>query len=74
MSKHHIVGSHMLWLIYGLISEDKMRLLTSTADPYELTLSTGPSRYQSTQQSRNTPASGTSSPVVGGQVQVAVNG
>ena len=59
--------------IYGLISEDKMRLLTSTADPYELTLSTGPSRYQSTQQSRNTPASGTSSPVVG-QGQVAVNG
>lgn len=54
-------------------SEDKMRLLTSTADPYELTLSTGPSRYQSTQQSRNTPASGTSSPVGPGRGQVAVS-
>ncbi|KAL4233843.1 hypothetical protein ACF0H5_008519 [Mactra antiquata] len=41
--------------------EDKMRLLTSTADPYEFSLSTGPSRYQSTQQSRNTPASSISS-------------
>lgn len=53
--------------------EDRLRLLTSTADPYELTLSTGPSRYQSTQQSRNTPASGTSSPGGVGRGQVVVS-
>lgn len=41
--------------------EEKMRLLTSTADPYEISLSTGQSRYQSTQQSRNTPVSSISS-------------
>ncbi|XP_052807241.1 uncharacterized protein LOC128236422 isoform X1 [Mya arenaria] len=40
--------------------EDKMRLLTSTADPFEFSLS-GASRYQSTQQSRNTPVSSVSS-------------
>lgn len=40
--------------------EDKLRLLTSTADPYEFSLS-GASRYQSTQQSRNTPVSSISS-------------
>ncbi|KAL3883320.1 hypothetical protein ACJMK2_029595 [Sinanodonta woodiana] len=37
--------------------EDKVRLLTSTADPYELSLSTGVSHYQSTRQSQNTPVS-----------------
>lgn len=39
--------------------EDKMRIFTS-ADPYEFSLSPGQSRYQSTQQSRNTPASSVS--------------
>ena len=40
--------------------------MTSTADPYEFSLS-GASRYQSTQQSRNTPVSSVSS--AGGQPQ-----
>ncbi|CAG2231539.1 Uncharacterized protein C11orf65 homolog,Uncharacterized protein C11orf65 [Mytilus edulis] len=40
----------------GPPEEDKMRIFTS-ADPYEFSLSPGQSRYQSTQQSRNTPAS-----------------
>lgn len=39
--------------------EDKMRIFAS-ADPYEFSLSPGQSRYQSTQQSRNTPASSVS--------------
>ncbi|XP_060557520.1 protein MFI-like, partial [Ruditapes philippinarum] len=52
-------------------AEDKMRLLTSTGDPYEFTLSTGPSRYQSTQQSRNTPVSSVSSTT--GRQQQAVS-
>ncbi|XP_053397845.1 protein MFI-like isoform X1 [Mercenaria mercenaria] len=52
-------------------AEDKMRLLTSTVDPYEFTLSTGPSRYQSTQQSRNTPVSSVSSTT--GRQQQAVS-
>ena len=51
----------MYYTICSYITEDKMRLFTSTADPYEFTLSTGPSRYQSTQQSRNTPVSSVSS-------------
>ncbi|KAK3578442.1 hypothetical protein CHS0354_037419 [Potamilus streckersoni] len=41
--------------------EDKVRLLTSTVDPYELSLSTGASHYQSTRQSQNTPVSNTDS-------------
>ncbi|CAC5409950.1 Uncharacterized protein C11orf65,Uncharacterized protein C11orf65 homolog [Mytilus coruscus] len=43
----------------GVPEEDKMRIFTS-ADPYEFSLSPGQSRYQSTQQSRNTPASSVS--------------
>ena len=41
------------------ITEDKMRIFAS-GDPYEFSLSPGQSRYQSTQQSRNTPASSVS--------------
>ncbi|OWF40183.1 uncharacterized protein C11orf65 homolog [Mizuhopecten yessoensis] len=37
--------------------EDRINLYTSAMDPYEFSLSTGPSRFQSTQQSRNTPTS-----------------
>lgn len=44
---------------------DRIRLMTGTLDPYEFSISTGPSRYQSTQPSRNTPASS-----VSGQLQV----
>ncbi|XP_061193454.1 protein MFI-like isoform X2 [Saccostrea echinata] len=45
--------------------DDRVRLMTGTLDPYEFSISTGPSRYQSTQHSRNTPASS-----VSGQLQV----
>ncbi|XP_048768431.2 protein MFI-like isoform X2 [Ostrea edulis] len=37
--------------------DDRIRLMNGTVDPYEFSISTGPSRYQSTQRSRNTPAS-----------------
>ncbi|XP_033741344.1 uncharacterized protein C11orf65 homolog isoform X2 [Pecten maximus] len=37
--------------------EDRINLFTSALDPYEFSLSTGPSRFQSTQQSHNTPTS-----------------
>ncbi|KAK3096865.1 hypothetical protein FSP39_004143, partial [Pinctada imbricata] len=48
--------------------EERMRLFTGGTDPYEFSVSTGPSRYQSTQHSRNTPASSMSGQ--GGHVTV----
>ncbi|GFN93734.1 chromosome 11 open reading frame 65 [Plakobranchus ocellatus] len=39
------------------ILEEKFRLSTNMSDPYELSLSTGPSRYTSAHQSRFTPMS-----------------
>lgn len=48
-----------------IFTDDRIRLMTGTLDPYEFSISTGPSRYQSTQPSRNTPASS-----VSGQLQV----
>ncbi|XP_041350723.1 protein MFI-like [Gigantopelta aegis] len=36
---------------------DRLQVMTSSMDPYEMTLSTGPSRFQSTRQSHNTPVS-----------------
>ncbi|VDI46411.1 Hypothetical predicted protein [Mytilus galloprovincialis] len=47
------------------LNEDKIRVFTS-ADPYEFSLSPGQSRYQSTQQSRNTPASS----IISGKIPV----
>lgn len=49
----------MVYCSHVYVLEDKMRIFAS-ADPYEFSLSPGQSRYQSTQQSRNTPASSVS--------------
>ncbi|XP_067674764.1 uncharacterized protein [Haliotis asinina] len=48
---------------------DRLRIATNSMDPYEFSLSTGPSRFQSTRQSHNTPVSSGS----GTKVHVHVN-
>ncbi|XP_046327740.1 uncharacterized protein LOC124111893 [Haliotis rufescens] len=48
---------------------DRLRIATNNMDPYEFSLSTGPSRFQSTRQSHNTPVSTSS----GTKIHVHVN-